>query len=662
MLQYIQRWSVNAVRVVNVNVKQKISIIPILIILGFFSIAYLIYYFREGFLIREGELLFDKNPIYLTVFGSFLFLSVWVSLHYIFLIGRVSKITKKISKAYSFDDVCAVFQKDRSVLTQIWEDYRRTFIVSESNSDDEDSSVFSSMTRVDADLYFNSDEIVNNAGLRLPFTVFIKLIPGAFIGLGILGTFIGFSQSINFDTNAVEVSQLKNLFAGLNVAFGTSIIGVLTSLIFNFVISDPLILKLNQDCRELSDLLDTYFFASDIDWSNSVLQKIERIIKRDREDFAEKISITTDTLEKVTDALKVIPSLINEADEKLQDTVNLISNMTKEQFDYIIQEVRTNLSAVLAESTESFKDSSETIHNAVSSIAEVPDVIVDVKNKFEQVIIDTEKSYNDLNERWAKSIANAVENITTTSLDYVARFITSFENDISEKNATIFYNLGEKVSNYLTTFRSDFETNLVTLLKQSDDVVKKAVSDVCTDINSSMITFSDAYKKHLEAEQYAFNVVANEFKAIMKDVNNQTDLIPAKMQELYTELEKIPKKVKDVNESFDASGLNVVIDQIGEISSSTKKSVLTLITLMNQSCDSFSEVMGKIDNVSQEFDNISEKLERAETKLESGMTAMRISIDKLLEPTTKIWGELDKKFDEFQKKVKSWLGISNNEK
>lgn len=632
-------------RKVEIKVQKRISIVPLLLLGGYCSIGYLIYYFREGFIIKENEFLFNKNPVYLTVFGVFLFLSIWASLHYYSLIVRTFKLTKKLSNAENLKSVQRVFKKKHSVFSQIWEHYQGTFVLVDSKADDVETSVLNAMTRADADLYFNSDEIIDKDGLRLPFTVFIKLIPGSFIGLGILGTFIGFSQSVNFDTNAVDVSQLKTLFSGLSVAFSTSIVGVLTSLIFNFLIAHPLISRMNQNCRDLSDLLDIYFFATDADLANATMQKMEEIIKQGRDEFAEKIKVTTDTLSSVTDELKKTPRLIKESNKELQNTINLISDTTKEQINYIVNEIKTSLSAELSKVTESFDDSANKIHTAAEDISGIPIEISKLKDRFENVIKDTQDSYDVLNEKWANAISNAVQNIITDSSTQVEEFINSFKFDVKEKTESVFTKIEEKFEDSIQKLKNDFMECVKEISNKSELIIQNTVHDISEEFSNSLVKLSDTHKEELLTEQNAFTEVVENFKITMKNIIEQVDLFPTEMNKLYTELEKIPEEVKLINEKFDTFGLNETIDRIQKLSSSMKAGGATLVDLMNNSGDSFKDAVQELVKTSEEFARIHECMKEAERKFESSNTAMKLHIEKLLEHDKNICDSLEKIVD-----------------
>ena len=81
--------------------------------------------------------------------------------------------------------------------------------------------------------YINDDVL----GLRSWQSVMLQ-IPGTLTGLGILGTFIGLIigiQGIGFSSVNAALSSVQVLLSGIQVAFYTSIAGVILSLVYNFM-------------------------------------------------------------------------------------------------------------------------------------------------------------------------------------------------------------------------------------------------------------------------------------------------------------------------------------------------------------------------------------------------------------------------------------------
>lgn len=81
--------------------------------------------------------------------------------------------------------------------------------------------------------YINEDELALHSWQSL-----VRQIPGTLTSLGILGTFIGLLigiRGIGFSTVNDALTSVQTLLAGIQVAFYTSIAGVILSLLFNIV-------------------------------------------------------------------------------------------------------------------------------------------------------------------------------------------------------------------------------------------------------------------------------------------------------------------------------------------------------------------------------------------------------------------------------------------
>ena len=86
---------------------------------------------------------------------------------------------------------------------------------------------------VDVDDYINEETLALHSWQSL-----ITQIPGTLTGLGLLGTFVGLIigiQGIEFTSANMALLSVQSLLAGIQVAFYTSIAGVILSLLFNLL-------------------------------------------------------------------------------------------------------------------------------------------------------------------------------------------------------------------------------------------------------------------------------------------------------------------------------------------------------------------------------------------------------------------------------------------
>ena len=93
---------------------------------------------------------------------------------------------------------------------------------------------------MDSPQYQSTDSFLLYSSPHFPLSALIKILPGTFIGFGILGTFLGFSNGISgmsLTSNVDELfGKLDVFFSGLNTAFVTSIIGVVLSVLFGTIL------------------------------------------------------------------------------------------------------------------------------------------------------------------------------------------------------------------------------------------------------------------------------------------------------------------------------------------------------------------------------------------------------------------------------------------
>ena len=95
-------------------------------------------------------------------------------------------------------------------LQYLWNLYSATFL---SGTD---------KTTTPAELYFNAEDIIAVSARRISILAILKALPGTFTGLGILGTFMGFSVGLmGFDTTTSDSMQksVRDLLARISHAF-----------------------------------------------------------------------------------------------------------------------------------------------------------------------------------------------------------------------------------------------------------------------------------------------------------------------------------------------------------------------------------------------------------------------------------------------------------
>lgn len=97
-----------------------------------------------------------------------------------------------------------------------------------------------------ADAQYNARQIINNIGTTFNeeslnlrcWQSLCAQIPGTMTGLGLLGTFLGLIlgiSNIGFSSVSVTLDSVETLLAGIELAFYTSIVGVILSIVYNLL-------------------------------------------------------------------------------------------------------------------------------------------------------------------------------------------------------------------------------------------------------------------------------------------------------------------------------------------------------------------------------------------------------------------------------------------
>jgi hypothetical protein len=138
-------------------------------------------------------------------------------------------------------------------------------------------------------------------------------IPSLLVGLGVLGTFLGFSLTIwsigEILDSSNQIDAMKNLFASVKIAFSSSVTGMFWSFIFSKyekIQFHHLEEKINYRCNQLDELYyqshDEYIRDFIGNFESSIATNIINSFTIINDTFKDKIS---DLLKEPTEALKV---------------------------------------------------------------------------------------------------------------------------------------------------------------------------------------------------------------------------------------------------------------------------------------------------------------------------------------------------------------------
>ncbi|MFQ3579242.1 MAG: MotA/TolQ/ExbB proton channel family protein [Bacteroidales bacterium] len=192
-------------------------------------------------------------------------LIIWISLFIIGAIGVVlliflSVISKELKFSENADEELEKIFDHNETIKYLANNYYSTL----------DKSI--NRTKDLANDYIDIDNIINKKikikSLSIVLQYAPKILPSLSVGLGILGTFIGFTEGIrNFDTKSADniIRSIDQLLGGIKTAFNTSIAGMSISILFT-LFYNHIIGGIKTRLEKITRHLDRKYYISDMDY------------------------------------------------------------------------------------------------------------------------------------------------------------------------------------------------------------------------------------------------------------------------------------------------------------------------------------------------------------------------------------------------------------
>ena len=365
----------------------------------------------------------------------------------------------------------SVTSKNKKI-NKICEAYKNSFVV----SGDEDYH----KTRANSDLYFGVETWLQDLNI-LPLQTFLKIIPGTFIGFGILGTFIGFSEGLT-QINVIDgdmqsiTTGVQTLLDGLRNAFNTSIVGVLASVYLNFFVIHPFLNRINNISKQLCDYLDSKFYVTEVDAMaildenhnlkpfpvimNDLMSKletvasninhlgntvgsqvsqsikstmdetIEGIIREEINKLKEEFVTIIDTLSACSAQLQAAPQNLKEASGIMKDASNIsitsFQQQSQESISALTQTINENLNAKFESYLETLTEISNVMVKVNKALNKLPDNFQSVTDSIDS----TTKKIVDNSETFSHAFDVSTQTLAQTT-EITSQIVQSYENQVS---------------------------------------------------------------------------------------------------------------------------------------------------------------------------------------------------------------------------------------
>lgn len=454
---------------------------------------------------------------------------------------------------------------------KLWNAYRLTFY----NKD----FGLEKKTRANADSYFNFDSVIDSLSHKYPWSYSLKIIATSFIGLGILGTFIGFSYAmseIKFSPDKM-LESIQNLVEnGLATAFNTSITGVFCSIIYNFLIYTPIIQKTENYFRELCDDLDKQYYISETE----ALMKYSMVT--DDEDnqvtFSESLKLILTNMKEQSSALNNFNSDLADQISNLQKDMNTsidrISNgvsgeLKQEVLDGIHSEI-DDLKSSLTTATEQLNATADSLSNVIERInGDVGQKITEFDEALVRSLEDSKLASEHLEELPDKigsvstllqTTGNSLASVSDAVASNMASINNGFSDILSDLNSTqeqvaqlivkakaneeqTGVNIGkvlEETEKVLAGFK-DVDVNLGHVFEQLTDQISKYTNTVGGNLDKYLSNFADAsssFSKSIKSSIDEFGNTIDTLNENLKNMQKTSDSFDSSVKHLEKAIKK----------------------------------------------------------------------------------------------------------------------------
>lgn len=288
-------------------------------------------------------------------------------------------------------------------------------------------------TTEDANDYFDEHALIlNNANFRHYLT-----LPSVFVGIGILGTFVGLVvgiSSFDLSNSSTIKDSISLLLGGMSTAFYTSIAGMFTSITFNLFEKNQFH-SAYREIKNLANRLNEEFRISKIELEKHQTQTQLKLIQEafgfeDEEGNLVKPNLVFSTIyRELQESTRALKSFSTDLANSIEATYKFIMEEFDQSFQKafertllpVIQKLDAAVEALAREKTKSNED-------FISSIIEK------LENSLKSMIESVQKDISGSAKSELENILKALS-ATSDTLSNLPQLLNSFDESIKESNS-----------------------------------------------------------------------------------------------------------------------------------------------------------------------------------------------------------------------------------
>ena len=290
------------------------------------------------------------------------------------------------------------------ILGHAWQEFRETFLLPDEDDPEEDQVVSNT---IDAGAFFNEETILARA-IDMDF---VRSVPNILTGIGILGTFLGLVLGLYGARDLLEHPEhIDALFRGAYLAFGTSLAGLLCSILFSLAIN-PLVHGLSSTLGALVTFFDSRVRRLTVESLSRDLLKQARRHTRALETFS------TDVAVAIGD--RISENLDNRLVPVLEQLTKAVEKTLETERETITETLRKIVEDLHATTGEAVKKQIESLGRKLEEVGDRLDAVTDALGKrfqdageqFRGEMDEAAQNFSDVVTRALETLAGATEGL-----------------------------------------------------------------------------------------------------------------------------------------------------------------------------------------------------------------------------------------------------------
>lgn len=413
-------------------------------------------------------------------------------------------------------------------LKSTWESYQRSMQLPGVNFELKPSQAPTLRNTMQVSNVFNMENIVEpQINLRL-FTS----IPNMLTGLGLLFTFVGLvigigNASLGLSSADIDSAKqsLNPLLTGASIAFTTSIVGIICSMVFS-MFEKSRFFKLEKEVKKFSDYLASHIEFIDSDKLAAMqLEAIETQTKALANFQFDQQRITDETIKRVSKEFR--DTLLDKAGSEIKDLAELISEMNKSMSVNLssFTENQIKVGKATEQLTKAMQTSMLSVTKQFSDSADEMGAREEVR--INRIISTFETAGNNVSRVISSSTAEIEENLFVQSRVTIDNMSQASELYRQTMNSSVelLANIPERITNATEQSIKQSAMQLQGLMEQLlPDIVAKVSDSLGQQVDSFMSQISDA-ESHLAVMLEEFPSVVEQLGKLNKELVGNAQVI-----------------------------------------------------------------------------------------------------------------------------------------